>query len=50
VKFLVDNQLPETLAKYLCTKGHDAQHVLRFARVMRKEFAKMVLAELKKGG
>jgi predicted nuclease of predicted toxin-antitoxin system len=28
VKFLVDNQLPETLAKYLCTKGHDAQHVL----------------------
>jgi predicted nuclease of predicted toxin-antitoxin system len=28
VKFLIDNQLPAALAKYLCTKGHDAQHVL----------------------
>jgi predicted nuclease of predicted toxin-antitoxin system len=28
VKFLIDNQLPATLAKYLCTKGHDAHHVL----------------------
>jgi predicted nuclease of predicted toxin-antitoxin system len=28
VKFLIDNQLPEALAKYLCTKGHDARHVL----------------------
>jgi predicted nuclease of predicted toxin-antitoxin system len=29
VKFLIDNQLPTALAKYLCTKGHDAQHVLK---------------------
>jgi predicted nuclease of predicted toxin-antitoxin system len=29
VKFLIDNQLPEALARYLCTKGHDAQHVLK---------------------
>ena len=28
MKFLIDNQLPTALAKYLCTKGHDAQHVL----------------------
>jgi predicted nuclease of predicted toxin-antitoxin system len=28
VKFLIDNQLPSALAKYLCTKGHAAQHVL----------------------
>jgi len=28
VKFLIDNQLPTALAKYLCTKGHEAQHVL----------------------
>jgi len=27
VKFLIDNQLPTALAKYLCTKGHDALHV-----------------------
>jgi predicted nuclease of predicted toxin-antitoxin system len=29
VKFLIDNQLPEALAKYLCANGHDAQHVLK---------------------
>ncbi len=29
MKFLIDNQLPEALANYLCTKGHDAQHVLK---------------------
>ena len=28
MKFLIDNQLPATLSKYLCTKGHDAEHVL----------------------
>ncbi len=28
MKFLIDNQLPTALAKYLCSKGHDAQHVL----------------------
>ena len=28
MKSLIDNQLPAGLAKYLCTKGHDAQHVL----------------------
>ena len=28
MKFLVDNQLPESLAKYLCSKGHDSVHVL----------------------
>jgi predicted nuclease of predicted toxin-antitoxin system len=27
LKFLIDNQLPESLAAYLCTQGHDAQHV-----------------------
>jgi len=28
VKFLIDNQLPQTLAKYLCSHGHEALHVL----------------------
>jgi predicted nuclease of predicted toxin-antitoxin system len=28
VKFLIDNQLPESLANYLCSKGHDSLHVL----------------------
>jgi len=28
VKFLIDNQLPESLAKFLCNKGHNAVHVL----------------------
>ncbi len=28
MKFLIDNQLPKALATYLCTKEHDAQHVL----------------------
>jgi predicted nuclease of predicted toxin-antitoxin system len=28
VKFLVDNQLPIALARFLSSQGHDAQHVL----------------------
>jgi predicted nuclease of predicted toxin-antitoxin system len=28
VKFLVDNQLPASLARYLRNRGHDCQHVL----------------------
>jgi predicted nuclease of predicted toxin-antitoxin system len=28
VKFLVDNQLPAALARFLSSRGHDAQHVL----------------------
>ena len=28
MKFLVDNQLPISLAKYLQKQGHDCQHVL----------------------
>jgi len=28
VKFLVDNQLPAALARFLIRKGHDATHVL----------------------
>jgi predicted nuclease of predicted toxin-antitoxin system len=28
VKFLIDNQLPDALAKYLRQRGHDCQHVL----------------------
>jgi predicted nuclease of predicted toxin-antitoxin system len=28
VKFLVDNQLPAALARFLTAQGHDAQHVL----------------------
>ena len=28
MKFLIDNQLPTTLAKYLESKGHEARHVL----------------------
>jgi predicted nuclease of predicted toxin-antitoxin system len=28
VKFLVDNQLPIALARFLAAEGHDAQHVL----------------------
>jgi len=28
VKFLVDNQLPVTLARHLQTRGFDCQHVL----------------------
>jgi predicted nuclease of predicted toxin-antitoxin system len=28
LKFLVDNQLPGALAKYLVSRGHDARHVL----------------------
>lgn len=28
MKFLIDNQLPATLAKYLSARGHDALHVL----------------------
>ena len=27
MRFLVDNQLPPSLATWLCDKGHDAQHV-----------------------
>ena len=28
MKFLVDNQLPAALARFLIARGHDAQHVL----------------------
>jgi predicted nuclease of predicted toxin-antitoxin system len=28
VKFLVDNQLPAALARFLNSRGHDAEHVL----------------------
>lgn len=28
MKFLVDNQLPGALARFLATHGHDAQHVV----------------------
>ena len=28
MKFLVDNQLPAALARFLSSRGHDAQHVL----------------------
>jgi predicted nuclease of predicted toxin-antitoxin system len=28
VKFLVDNQLPDALARFLTSQGHDARHVL----------------------
>jgi predicted nuclease of predicted toxin-antitoxin system len=28
VKFLVDNQLPAALARWLTVRGHDAEHVL----------------------
>lgn len=28
MKFLVDNQLPAALARFLASRGHDAQHVL----------------------
>lgn len=28
MKFLVDNQLPTSLARYLRNRGHDCQHVL----------------------
>ncbi len=28
MKFLVDNQLPVALARFLSSRGHDAQHVL----------------------
>lgn len=28
MKFLVDNQLPKALAKWLVSRGHDARHVL----------------------
>jgi len=28
VKFLIDNQLPQALAKHLSAQGHDCQHVL----------------------
>ncbi len=28
MKFLVDNQLPAALARFLSSHGHDAQHVL----------------------
>jgi predicted nuclease of predicted toxin-antitoxin system len=28
VKFLVDNQLPAALARFLASHGHDTQHVL----------------------
>ena len=37
MKFLIDNQLPEGLAKYLCTKGHDAQHVLNIGLASAKD-------------
>jgi predicted nuclease of predicted toxin-antitoxin system len=37
VKFLIDNQLPESLAKYLCTKGHDALHVLNVGLASAKD-------------
>ena len=28
MKFLVDNQLPKELARWLVSQGHDAEHVL----------------------
>ena len=28
MKFLIDNQLPAALARWLTAKGHDAVHVL----------------------
>ncbi|HZT29524.1 MAG TPA: DUF5615 family PIN-like protein [Gemmataceae bacterium] len=28
MKFLVDNQLPAALARYIATQGHDCDHVL----------------------
>ena len=28
MKFLIDNQLPQALAKHLSEQGHDCQHVL----------------------
>jgi predicted nuclease of predicted toxin-antitoxin system len=31
VKFLVDNQLPVALAKWLISRGHDARHVADLA-------------------
>ena len=37
MKFLIDNQLPTTLAKYLCTKGHDSQHVLNVGLASAKD-------------
>lgn len=37
MKFLIDNQLPASLAKYLCTKGHDAQHVLNIGLASAKD-------------
>jgi predicted nuclease of predicted toxin-antitoxin system len=32
VKFLVDNQLPAALARWIDAKGHDAVHVLDLGR------------------
>jgi predicted nuclease of predicted toxin-antitoxin system len=37
VKFLIDNQLPTALAKYLCSKGHDSQHVLNVGLASAKD-------------
>lgn len=37
MKFLIDNQLPAALAKYLCTKGHDAHHVLNVGLASAKD-------------
>lgn len=28
MKFLIDNQLPIALARFLTSKGHDVEHVL----------------------
>lgn len=28
MRFLIDNQLPSVLAKWLCERGHDAEHVV----------------------
>lgn len=37
MKFLIDNQLPASLAKYLSTKGHEAQHVLNIGLASAKD-------------
>jgi len=39
VKSLIDNQLPESLANYLCTKGHDSLHVLNVGLGSAKDVA-----------
>jgi predicted nuclease of predicted toxin-antitoxin system len=37
VRFLVDNQLPATLADWLRTKGHFAQHMLEIGLAQSKD-------------